>query len=150
MAEAIAALSLASSIVSIVQVADRVISLCKFFLQEGHDAPSDLRTILVETSIVKTILQNLQFLMEAIPGLSGPLNSLSGNDGPIEGCRTVITRLEGLLPSHFIQSGSRRSKRRKVMTALAWPLKETKAKKLLQELVQYKMTINLALTTESM
>ncbi|KAK3389247.1 hypothetical protein B0H63DRAFT_556447 [Podospora didyma] len=34
------------------------------------------------------------------------------------------------------------------MAALAWPLKESKAKRLLSELVQYKTTISLALTSD--
>ena len=70
MAEAFA---LATSIVTIVQVADRVIALCKYFIQAAHDAPSDLRNILIETSTVKTILQNLQFLGDNVPGLSAAL-----------------------------------------------------------------------------
>ena len=77
-------------------------------------------------------------------------NSLSGGDGPIEGCRVAIARLEKLFPSDCVPSGSGGLKRRKVMTALAWPLKQNKANTLLRELVQHKTTINLALTTESM
>jgi hypothetical protein len=44
-----------------------------------------------------------------------------------------------------------RSKRRKLnvaVAALAWPLKREKAKKLLQDIIQHKTTINLALTAE--
>ena len=146
MAEAIA---LAASIVNIVQAADRLISACKFFIQAAHDTPSDLRTILVETSTLKSILQNLQFLADNVHGLSAAFVSLSGDDGPIEGCRVVITRLEKLFPSDFTHSGNGGSKRRTVMAALAWPLKQTRAKSLMGELVQYKTTINLALTTDS-
>jgi hypothetical protein len=44
-------------------------------------------------------------------------------------------------------------KKRKLIAALAtlaWPLKEKKAKKLLEEIAQHKSTISLVLATESM
>jgi hypothetical protein len=37
-----------------------------------------------------------------------------------------------------------------VWAVLAWPFKEEKARKLLERLTQYKTTINLALSTESL
>ena len=146
-------LALGASVIAIIQIADRVIRLCKFYIETALDAPSDLRAILIETSTIKTILENLQFLISCSNGLSTTLDSLSGADGPIEGCRSVITKMEGLFPPDCAQGprGSR-SKRRKVkttLTALAWPLKENKARKFLDEMIQYKTTINLALTTES-
>lgn len=50
------------AIVSFLQAADRVIDLCKFYLKLAHDALSDLRVILIETSTLKTVLDSFQFL----------------------------------------------------------------------------------------
>ena len=149
MAEAIA---LGASIIAIIQIADRVIGLCKFYIESVHDAPSDLRTLLIETSAMRTILENVQFLVSCNNEPSTMLDGLSGADGPIEGCRSAIAKMEGLFPSGYAQGhkGSR-SKRQKVkasLATLAWPLKEGRAKKLVEEVIRYKSTINLALTTE--
>jgi hypothetical protein len=151
MAEVVA---LASSVIAIIQIADRVVELCKFYIETAHDAPSDLRAILIETSTIKTILENLQFLISCNGGISTTPNGLSHIVGPIKGCRSAITEMEKLFPSDYAQGTSeKKNKRQKVkttLTALAWPLKERKARKLLEKMIQYKTTINLVLTTESM
>jgi hypothetical protein len=59
MAEAVA---LGASIIAIYQIADRIIGLCKFYIETIHDAPSDIRKILVEMSALKAIFQDLEFL----------------------------------------------------------------------------------------
>jgi hypothetical protein len=58
MAEAVA---LSAGIIAIFQIADRVIGLCKLYIETVRDAPSDLRTILLETSTMKTILDNVLY-----------------------------------------------------------------------------------------
>lgn len=144
-------LSTVASILAVIQVADRVISLCKFYLELARDAPSDLRVILIETSALKTILDNIQFL--ASHG-HGPVNldTLTGKDGPIEGCRKALDQLSGLFSSEYAHGiSSTRSRRRIVKdtwATLAWPFKESTARKLLAEVVQHKSTLNLALTVD--
>ncbi|KAF8861178.1 hypothetical protein BDZ45DRAFT_587267 [Acephala macrosclerotiorum] len=150
MAEAIA---LGASIIAIIQIADRVIGLCKFYLQTVHDAPADIRAILIETSTMKMVLESIQFLSSCNDGTSKMLRGLSGPDGPIQGCQNTITQMEGLFPTIYAQ-GPRggRSKRQKVkatLAYLAWPLKGDRPKKLVEELNRLKATIGLALTTES-
>ena len=149
MAEAVA---LSASIIAIFQIADRVIGLCKLYIETVRDAPSDLRTILIETSTMKTILENVQFLMSCNNRPSAMLDVLYGADGPIEGCRGAIAKMEGLFPSGYAQGPrgniSKRQKVKASLATLAWPLKESRARKLMEEVIRYKSTINLALTTE--
>ena len=149
MAEVIA---LVSSVIAIIQIADRLITLCKSYIEAVNNAPSDLRVILIETSTVKAILQNLQFLISCNSD-SLTLNGLSGGQGPIEGCRKAIIKLERLFPPEYAISqggnGSKRRWARVALTDLAWPLKQNKARELLREMIEYKTSINLALTIES-
>ena len=148
MAEAIA---VGASVIAIIQIADRIIGLCKFYLGTARDAPSDLRVIFVETSALKTILENLNFLTACDGPDSKAARRMSGADGPIEGCLRTVTELENLFPSDSVRTkGSKKSKFDSVLIALAWPLKESKARKLLDEMMRYKTTISLALTTNSM
>ncbi|KAF1850095.1 uncharacterized protein K460DRAFT_300801, partial [Cucurbitaria berberidis CBS 394.84] len=63
----------------------------------------------------------------------------------------ALKELETLLPPAAVSVNGQSSKPRKLdaaVAALAWPLKTGKAKKLLQEIIQHKTTINLALTAE--
>ena len=147
MAEAIA---VGASVIAIIQAADRVIGLCKYYLEIARDAPSDLRSILVETSTLKTVLENLTFLMSCDDPTSTSYTMLLRDDGPIQGCQKTIGQLEGLLPTRPSQSAKPKSSKRRrvesVLTALAWPLKEEKARKLLHEISRYKSTLDLALT----
>jgi hypothetical protein len=66
-----------------------------------------------------------------------------------------MVQLEKLFPTDavpltYTTTGiSKQMKARSVLTMLAWPLKEKKARKLLEQMIQYKTTINLALTVGS-
>ena len=147
-------IAVGASVIAIIQITDRIIGLCKFYIETAGDAPSDLRLILVETSMLKTIFENLQFLTACSSETSATVHRLAAKDGPIEGCWRSISELEKLFPSDCVQgTGQSRGKKRKMKAAwaaMAWPLKESKAKKLMDEITRYKMTISLALTAESM
>ncbi|KAK3328241.1 hypothetical protein B0T19DRAFT_424000 [Cercophora scortea] len=150
-------LTISVSVIAVIQMADRVIELCKKYLGAARDAPADLRLILIETSSIKSVLDNLHFLTSCSHGPS-TLESLAGDDGPIEGCRHLICELEALLSgplggSHengvVADGGTKRQRVKSVLAALAWPTRESKSKKLLGQLSQHKETISLALTTDS-
>ncbi|KAK3312862.1 hypothetical protein B0H66DRAFT_569022 [Apodospora peruviana] len=151
-------LSLTASIIAVVEVAGRIASICKQFIEGVEDCPKDLRMILIETSSTKAIFDNLAFLHEHDPQSALFLAKLDGANGPVAGCRATITELEKLLPSEYLvesnNGGSKKAMttRKKVsdaLTVLAWPLKQTKAKDLLVRLGQYKTTINTALSVDT-
>ncbi|KAK3366110.1 hypothetical protein B0T24DRAFT_560333 [Lasiosphaeria ovina] len=145
------ALAFAASVTAIVQIADRIIDVCKYYIRTARDAPSDFRTILVETSTLKTLFENLEFLTEHQDGISAAASKLADDGGSIKSCLQSIGELEKLLSSQTIPTGQSQSKKQKlkfVVSSLAWPLKETRARKLLGEMRQCKETINLVLTAE--
>lgn len=146
MAEVIA---VGASVIAIIQITERIIHLCKFYIETVRDAPSDLRTIFLEASMLKTIFENLNILATGDSGVSKAVSTLFGKEGLIEGCRLLITELEKVLPSDCIQNMAQNpSKKRRVSIPLAWPSKENKVKKLREEIARYRETITLALTTE--
>lgn len=148
-----AEIAAAASVIAIIQITDRIVGLCKFYIETVKDVASDLRLILLEVSTLKTIFENLDFLIAHNCGVSTAVSTLSGKDGAIEGCRRSITELEKLFPSDWKQTAEQNpSKKQRVKAtwaALAWPLKENKARKLLDEIMRYKTTITLAITTDS-
>ncbi|KAK1716261.1 hypothetical protein BDP67DRAFT_576010 [Colletotrichum lupini] len=147
------AFGLVASVFATIQIADRVVSICKDYIENVRDAPSDLRTILVECSSVGAVLQNVEFLLKFEEPYSALRKALDGDAGPVAECHGAIEQLEKLIASDQNQAqGPTDSKRKKVQVTLrnlAWPLKETKAKKQLQDVARCKNTISLALTATS-
>ena len=147
-------LGVVASVVTVVQVTDRIIGACKFYISSVRDAPSDLRAILLEVSALKTVFENLKFLNLCDHSNSPMPNSLCGTDGPIEGCLRSLNELVELFPpdeTHIEGQGHlKRRKLKSIMVSLAWPLKETRARKLLGDILRYKSTITLILTTDSL
>jgi hypothetical protein len=147
-------ISIGASIIAFIQVADHVIDLCKSYLEAARDAPSDLRAILIETSTLRTLLDSLRFLASC--GHSPTtLHVPAGEEGPVEGCLRAINEIETLFPSDYTipkgpWSSAKRQRVKVALAVLAWPFKEKKARKLLAELMQYKTTISLSLSTESL
>ena len=138
--------SAAANIIAIIHAANRVIVLCQKFLATVKDAPGELRLILIEVSTLWAILNQLELLVSCT-GDAPVLDALGRDHGPIQGCRRVLTELENLLPPESILATE--SRRKALVTAFGWLLKEHKAKNLLDELKQHKSTIALALTTDS-
>ena len=99
MAEAIA---VEASVIAIIQISDRIIGLCKFYVKTARDTPLDLRVILIETSALKIILENLNFLTACDGPDSPAARCISGADGPIEGCLRIVTELEKLFPTNSV------------------------------------------------
>jgi hypothetical protein len=144
-------LAFAASISAFIQLADRVITLSKFYLEALEDCPRDIRVLFIEVSSLRGILESLAFFIQ-IPNdnhANTLFHQLAGPDGPIEGCRRSLDDLRNLLPRNNRSAGDRRHKMSILAQSLAWPLKETKARKLLQDVLQYKTSIIAALTSES-
>jgi hypothetical protein len=155
MAEVVAVMA---SVIAIIQISDRVISLTKYYIESTSGAPSELRIILVEVSTLNVIFKSLEYLEKCDHTSPALWSQIAGPDGPVEGCRQSIKALEGLFPSESIalpaQNGQPRSAKKckvdALLNTLAWPLKAHRARDLLQKITQYKTLINLALSTESM
>ena len=138
-------ISAAASVIALVQVADRIISLCKAYITGVHDAPADLRAILIEVGSVKCVLEVIELLGPPEPGSANILQKLAS---PLEGCREALTSLETLFPP---SSSITRGKERRVtlsLASLAWPFKRDKAQRLLRELGRHKANITLGLSAD--
>jgi hypothetical protein len=147
MAEAVA---LSASIITFIQLADRVISIAKYYIEAIRDYPRDIRVILVEISSLKAIIENLSFLLQSHSGLEPHmLSQLAGENGPIPECQKSLAKLERLLPSDIRAEQGKRQKMLAAAEHLAWPLKENSAKKLIDEISRYKASITFALTLDS-
>jgi hypothetical protein len=142
-------LALGASVIAVIQISDRIIGLTKHYIEAAQDAPRDLHVIRIEASTLKAIFESMKLLLDSGYSFSSSLRKLSEKDGAIEGCRRSVSELESLLePLPHPTSDGKRRKVQATLSSLAWPLKESKAIKLLDEILQYKKTIALSLSTE--
>jgi hypothetical protein len=141
--------SAARSAIAIVQIADRIIALCKAYITGAYDAPADLRAILIEVGSLKCVLEVIELLAPSHGGDDG-VDILERLAGPLEGCKEALGSLESLFPPQS-QSQNKGNRKRLALSivSLAWPFKKEKALKLLEELGRHKSTIALGLTTEA-
>lgn len=147
------ALSITASIIAIVGLAGKVVSSCRSYLSAIRDAPSDLRTILIEVSSLKNLVENLEFLTTdgADRDLSRTLQNLNSPDGPIHGCRAALANLEKLFPPTTVRlcRGAKRKVTDISLAQLAWPFKKRQAAELLDQIGRYKSTISLSLISDT-
>ncbi|KAI1376240.1 hypothetical protein F4677DRAFT_419289 [Hypoxylon crocopeplum] len=145
MAEAFA---LAASIIAVIQIADRIISLCRGYIESVEGAPRDLRAVLIETSSLQAIFKSLEYLNgKDSDDSSSILQNLSG---PIEGCNECITKLEQLFPRDCltVKGKPKRQKLKATLVRLAWPIHGPRAMELLREMSGYKSTMTMAFCSD--
>jgi len=87
MAEVVA---LVGSVISIVEIANRIASACKSYIDSVQDHPKDLRLIYIGTLSLKVVLESLQFLNHNDLDDSVTAWSLQGPNGPIESCKRAM------------------------------------------------------------
>lgn len=141
-------LSIAASSFAIVQIADRIINLCRLYISGFCDAPGELRLIIIEVGSVKCLLEALE--LQSADG-SKPLEStLKRLQAPLRGCHEAFDTLEALFPSNSeISAQGKRQRLAVSLATLAWPLKRYRAARLIDQIGRYKATIVLRLTADS-
>jgi hypothetical protein len=146
-------LSITASVIAVIQLSEKIVRVCKTYVRSVRGAPNDLRLISIEVGSLKCVLEILELLVSSdeTGDHSALLEKLKGSDGPLQGCKHALSQLEQLIPTPTDRQQD--IKRRKIvssLTNLAWPLKETSARKLLDEIGRHKATITLFLTTDTM
>ena len=146
-------LAIVSAAIAVAQVTDRIVAACKAYITSFQNAPSHLRVVLVEISTLKPICDNIQFLVDAESNTSTSTRVSTKLQKPIEECHLLTKELEKLFPSEVTREAGHSSKRRKLKASLeqlAWPFKEHKAKRYLDDIRLLKETISLELTLQSL
>jgi len=127
MAEAVA---LAASVFAVIQLSERIASICKFYIGDVHDYPKDLRLIYVEVGSLKVLFEGLSFLDQEDEEENTTLRALQAEDGPVARCKEAVEELGKLFPSVPLGHPSSRRWKEKLRAALAgleWPLKASAA-----------------------
>jgi hypothetical protein len=133
-------LSIGASVLAFIGLADRTIRACKYCIEAVEDAPKDIQMILGEATSLRAIIDSI-----GESSATSLVPNLHEQNGPINSCQGCLASLEALLPTAWGQS--RTGKRRKLtLFDLAWPLKQSKVRKLLAEISHHKATLLLAMS----
>jgi hypothetical protein len=125
------AFGVAAGALTVIELTAKLISQCKHLIETTRDAPQDLNRILVEIASLKAALESLHYLSSAGSEFSDNVTQLAAE-------------LDGLV----LGSQSAPKKREKIQNSLKWCFKESKARKLLDDILQHKTTITLTLLGE--
>ena len=151
------ALSITAGVIAAIQISVKIVSVCADYVRHVKDAPSDLQRIMLEVAALKGIFEALGLLLPVTDDDGSPASRQNDQEKPygflrdsVDGCVRELTALEALFPK--AEDRSSKGKRRKCLSSLsslAWPLKAHRAKKHLDDILRYKATISVALTTRS-
>lgn len=145
-------LSITASVVAVIQISSKIMSICSDYIRDVKDAPSDLQKIMLEVAALKGIFEALRLLIppKDDANAAGSQQSYFFLSDSVDGCARELQCLESLFPKpDDCSSGVKRRKCLPSLSSLAWPLKAHRAKKHLENLLQYKTTVSLALTAKA-
>lgn len=135
-------IGLVGTLVGIIQVSIKLVSVCYDYRIGVRDAPQDISRILDEVGSVGNIAQRLLKNVEADDGWALPsLQAMAGSDGPLW---RFLAELQDLNASLKLGKSSRFKRALSFKRALAWPIKRADAERRLQVIATIKSSRALA------
>jgi hypothetical protein len=144
-------LSITSGVIAVIQLATQIISVCQDYITNVQDAPTDLRSIIIEVGSINSVLGVIKLLeSQTCHGRDSMiLTQLKAPNGELSACEQTLLDLDALIPPLIGHSTNGKPYKIAPLDRLAWPLKVSKARKLLEKIGQLKSTISLALTVDT-
>jgi hypothetical protein len=135
------ALGVAASIIAVVQIAEKILTLCGKYSLGAKDAKTDIERLSNEITALRNVLTIVKDLAQGPNAAKLPaLNTLPG---AIDQCSAELVDLISCL-----DPGKRRQLMNNLGLRLTWPFKSEDVNKRIAALERSKATINLALNTD--
>ena len=145
---------MAASVIAVLQITNSVISVCYDYGSAANGTSWELPRLKAELESLRSVLQQLEPLAkqtefdQAAPDSKLPaFSQLCGPNGPLETCCHEIQSLENVLKSPKWSDGFG-PRRKALVQALRWPLKEKDTKKYLMHIGKFKDILSFALTAD--
>ncbi|KAL9633865.1 MAG: hypothetical protein Q9204_003224, partial [Flavoplaca sp. TL-2023a] len=148
-------LSVTASVITVLQAAEAVISVCCNYRSAVAGSSWEVPRILEATRNLRNVLRILEEIADKaetrakggvsdLPALAEPCNPKTGS---LVQCLEILLSLEKrLTPPSW--SGPKGSKRSNMVQALTWPLKKAETEKILEKIEGFKSTLNLAVSLD--
>jgi hypothetical protein len=148
-------LSVTASIIAVLQVTSKIISICYDYTSAVKNSSSELSRVIEEIKDLRNVLETLEQLArkaessDPAAGVQLPaLQLLSEPEGgPLAKCLAELEALKQKLTPQSL-NGQAKSKRKALLEALGWPLKEKETEKILRNIERFKTTLALATTAD--
>ena len=143
-------LSAAASIIAVLDATRIVISICSDYISVLRDQVWALPKLLHELQTLRSVLEHLSVIEQRLGCKeSDPYLPASSTTEALRLCKSELDQLaRSLEPPSW--AGKESSKRRALVLAAGWPIKEKDSRKALDNLSNLKATLNLALATDQM
>jgi len=143
-------MEVAASVIAIIQIAKTVGGICGSYIRQYHDAPKDLRSILIEVGSIKAVLEVIQLLHVQTAKSNSPLlHQIAETDGPLTACRDILHELLSLFPKQEVMMNGGRKFVLGPLERLRWSTKANEVRRLLTDLGKLKSTLSLMLTSDT-
>jgi hypothetical protein len=134
-------IGLVGTLIAVVQVCNKIISVCYEYRNGIRDASGDISRILDETSSIRTLAERLLKTAEADYRADLPsLQSLDDAENPLRRCLTELVDLKTIL---------KLGRKVGLRSTLVWPLKRPEAERRLLAIERAKTTLQLALSADN-
>lgn len=136
-------LGVAASVIAVVQLTGALIALGYDYISAVKSASNDLRDLIDELHSLGKVLTILKDHVQTDKSLQyAALQSLNGQNGPIQGCDVELRRLQLKLEPKDGWRGK--------MNSLKWPLKEKETYQHIVRIERQKNLFNFALNVDQM
>lgn len=139
--------SLTVSIITVVTLAGQLVSLGKSYASSVSGCPQEINDLLSELSALSQILMALKDVIDPATATSKTPILLGGIlVGPVDDCANQLREMIAFLT----KCQASKSRIKKVMKRLVWPLREAETKDWINKIEGYKSTFTLALSADGM
>lgn len=136
-------LSVAASIIGVIQLAGSIAKLCGGYIQDVKDASADIIALRQAINGLISVLENLAAI------LNNPNSGLGITLVLKDDIRTCLLTLEALEGKVGMGKGKKAMKRLG-LRALKWPLKRSEVEKVMGDIERYKSSFSLSLQVDQM
>jgi hypothetical protein len=135
----------AASVIAVIQLADRILTLCGNYALSVKDAKKDIDRFTTEVGSLQSVLERVAEMAKSdAMKLYTSRSAVEGLEGIIKGCQSTLLELE-------VQLGPRKGHKlmsRFGLRALKWPFKSKDVTNIIEALDRHKSTIILALNLD--
>lgn len=149
-------IGLVGTLLAIVQVSSKLVSICYEYRERVKDAPRELMLVLNEATSVRNITERLINLTNSCESSTylPSLQSTEEADSPLQQCLSELLGLKDSLKLEKPKKGKFWSlkfdkKKTGKMWELKWPLKRSEVEKRLSQIARIKATLQLALSADN-
>ena len=134
-------IGLVGTLIAIIQVSNKIVSVCYEYRNGVRNASREISQILAEVASVGDIAQRLLKTAESDYSADLPsLQSLTGDDSTLRKCLDELIDLK---------AGLKQGKSGGLKSALVWPWKRPEVEKRVQVIERVKLTLQLALSADN-